>query len=91
MSKMEQIMPGTKDNPIWMSFSPRELDKKALVIAIIVPLIPVAIAILMQKPAYRQAIQMRFFHSSKIASQRVADFFQVIATKSAQGYQKAQM
>jgi hypothetical protein len=62
-----------------------------MLIVIAVSLAPVAIAVLMQKPALRQAIQMKIFHTSKIACQHVADFFQIMATKSAQEYQKVSM
>lgn len=88
---MNEIVPNDQNNPLWMALVPRPIEKKALIIAIALPLIPVAVAILMQRPAMRQAIQMRFFHTSKVVSQHMADFFQIMATKSAQEYQKAQM
>lgn len=82
---------GTESNPIWMTFVPRPIDKKALIVAVILPIIPICVAYLIQKPDLRQNIQMRLFHTSRITCQHVADFFQVMATKSAQEYQKAKM
>jgi hypothetical protein len=85
---MEQI--GSKpDNPVWTAFVPVKPSTKNLLIVMAFSIAPVAIAVLMQKPALRQAIQMRAFHTSKTACQYAADFFQSMATKSAQEYQKA--
>ncbi len=77
------------DNPVWMAWVPVKPNTKQAIMLMIFSIAPVAMAILMQKPALRQAIQMRMFHGSRITCQNVADFFQILATKSAQEYQKA--
>jgi hypothetical protein len=83
---------GTPEKPIWMAMSTIQKPKlKDILVVTAISVLPVAIAILMQRPALRQAIQMKIFHSSRIACQYTADFFQVMATKAAQEYQKAQM
>jgi len=89
--KENMINPGSKDNPLWMALMPREIKVKDFAIAVVLTVGPIAIAMLMQKPALRQAIRMRILHTTKEASQSLADAFQTIATKSAQGYQKAKL
>lgn len=64
---------------------------KELAPALLMTLIPVAIALLMQKPALRQAIAMRAAHASKSFCQGQADFWQDMATRSAQMYNKARL
>jgi hypothetical protein len=77
--------------PVWMAFVPNKPKMKDAIILTILSIMPIALAVLMQKPALRQAIQMRTYHTSKIICQDMADFWQVMATKSAQGYQKVQL
>jgi hypothetical protein len=85
-------IPGNKpENPIWMALTMQHPKPKDVIIHSVVLLAPIAIAILMQKPALRQYIKMQAFHTSKSVCQDIADFWQVMATKSAQGYQKAQL
>ena len=67
------------------------MDWQTFVKSTIMSIIPLAIIILMQKPAMRQAIVMRTAHYGKEASQYLADFFQNTATKCAQEYNKARM
>jgi broad-specificity NMP kinase len=88
---MVNELPGQKDNPMWMAIIPQPPKPRDMILITLVSLAPIVIALLMQKPSLRQAIQMRAFHTTKVASQNVADFFQVIATKSAQEYQKVQL
>jgi hypothetical protein len=88
---MKEVMAGTKSNPLWMAIMPREIKVKDFAVAIALTVAPIGIALLMQKPALRQAIQMRACHASKVSCQSMADMFQTLATKSAQGYQKASM
>lgn len=78
-------------NPVWMALVPQRPKGKDMTIVLLMSVAPIAIAILMQKPALRQAIRMRAFHTTKIACQEMADFWQVLATRSAQAYQKAQL
>lgn len=86
------MIPGEKpETPIWMALVPVDPKLKNIVIFTLASIAPVAIAILMQKPSLRQAIVMRSFHISKVVCQETADFFQVLATKSAQEYQKVQL
>lgn len=59
--------------------------------AMIVTIVPVGIAILMQRPDLRQAIAMRLALYSKSFCQANADFWQTLATASAQAYQKARL
>lgn len=85
-------IPGEKpEAPIWMALVPVDPKVKHLIVFTLASVAPVAIAILMQRPAMRQAITMRMCHISKVVCQETADFFQVLATKSAQEYQKVQL
>jgi len=59
--------------------------------ALLLTLIPVAIALLMQKPALRQAIAMRAAHASKAFCQIQADWWAGMATRSAQAYNRARL
>lgn len=77
--------------PVWIRSVREEGLLKELAPAILVTLIPVAIALLMQKPALRQAVAMRTAHASKVFCQGQADFWQGLATRSAQVYNKARM
>lgn len=84
--------PGAKpENPIWMALLPTKPKIKDLLIVTVLSITPVAMAILMQKPALRQEIQMKALHISKIVCQEMADFWQILATKSAQEYQKVSL
>jgi hypothetical protein len=67
------------------------MDSKQLRDAIIITVVPVAIAMLIQKPALRQAIVMRTSHYAKEFCQWQADFWQSLATGAAQTYNKARM
>lgn len=53
---------GTKENPLIMQMI-REVKPSELIFMTLVTLAPVAIALLMQKPGLRQAIEMRLFHT----------------------------
>lgn len=80
------------DNPIWMAISGRkDPTLKEFITITALSILPVALAIIMQKPALRQAIKMHTFHMTKEVCQNIADSFQVLATKSAQAYQNAQL
>lgn len=59
--------------------------------ALIVTLIPVAIALLMQKPALRQALAMKSAHYARRFCQAQADFWQSMATGAAQAYNRARL
>lgn len=83
---------GTQENPVWMAVSGVQKPKvKDIVIVTVISLAPVAIAILMQKPALRQAIVMRFWHYSRATTQAIANTFQDCATKAAMEYNKAKL
>lgn len=79
------------DNPIWMALIPQKPKPRDMAVMMVLSIAPIAIAILMQKPALRQAIIMRTMHTTKEVCQEMADFWQIMATKAAQGYQKAQL
>lgn len=79
------------DNPVWMALIPQKPKGKDVIAMTLISIAPIAIAILMQKPALRQAIVMRTCHITKNVCQDMADFWQIMATKSAQAYQKAQL
>jgi len=83
---------GTASEPIWIRTVRDDASLfKDLGPAILITLIPVAIALLMQKPALRQAVVMRTAHASKVFCQGQADFWQGLATRSAQVYNKARL
>jgi hypothetical protein len=84
---MEKVLGENAEAPVWMALVPVQPKLKNIAFAIA----PVVIAVLMQKPALRQEIMMRVCHVSRIGFQATADFCQVMATKSAQGYQKARL
>lgn len=88
---MQSTLGQHPDMPVWIRTVRDEGLIKDLAPALLITLIPVAIAILMQKPALRQAIMMRAAHVSKSFCQSQADLWQSWATKSAQVYNKARM
>lgn len=88
---MDKILGEKPESPIWMALVPVAPKFRNAVIFTLLSVAPVALAILMQKPALRQTIKMRAFHITKVSCQEMADFFQVMATKSAQEYQKVQL
>lgn len=88
---MDTVLGEKPESPIWMALVPIPPKFKNAVIFTIISVAPVAIAVLMQKPSLRQALKMRTFHMTKVSCQGMADFFQVLATKSAQEYQKVQL
>lgn len=64
---------------------------KQLRAAIVITVVPVGIAILMQRPDIRQAMAMRAAHYARLFCQGQADFWQSLATASAQAYNKARL
>jgi hypothetical protein len=84
---------GTSTNPIYVVsrnvFEPQ--STKTLLISAFFTVLPVAIVVLMQKPALRQSLRMRSAHYGKEICQPIADFFQKAATGFAQEYNKARM
>ncbi len=92
MNTITDEIPGAKpERPIWMALIAQKPKIKDTIVFTAMSVAPVIIAILMQRPELRQVIKMRAFHTSKIVCQEIADFWQVLATKSAQGYQKVQL
>jgi hypothetical protein len=81
------------DNPLWMAWSgvSHKPKLKDVIVLTAISVLPVVMAVLMQKPALRQAIKMRVFHDVRIAFQATADVCQDIATKAAMEYQKAKL
>lgn len=59
--------------------------------AVIVTVVPFCIVLLIQKPELRQALVMRLAHYAKEICQAQADFWQQLATTSAQAYNEARM
>jgi hypothetical protein len=80
-----------KENPIWMALVPVKPKLKDAIALTLISVAPIVLAILMQRPALRQAIKMRTLHFTKEYCQEIADVFQILATKSAQEYQKVQL
>lgn len=86
------MVPGEKpEAPIWMAIVPIDPKFKNVVLLTLASIAPVAIAILMQRPAMRQAIAMRTLHFTKEVCQETADMFQTLANHSATAYQKVQL
>lgn len=83
---------GTEKNPLVMKMLPGDPPGAAAFARMVIfTVAPVAIAILMQKPALRQAIVMRAALESQKLCQTMADFWSDLALKSATAYQKARM
>jgi hypothetical protein len=59
--------------------------------AIIVTVVPLTIALLIQRPDLRQALIMRAALMGKRIAQSQADFWQSLATEAAQAYNKARL
>jgi hypothetical protein len=87
----DKILGSEPDSPIWMALKAQRPKAKDMLIVTAVSIAPVIIAVLIQKPALRQAIVMRTLHTTKEFCQEMADFWQKLANKSAQGYQKVQL
>jgi hypothetical protein len=81
---------GTWDKPIHVTMSAKP-SLKDTVGMILITVLPVAIAILMQKPALRQAIVMRTNHIGKEFCQIQADFWSKGAATFATAYNKAKL
>lgn len=82
---------GTENNPVRVTMNPPEVKPGRLILMVAVSVLPVAIAILMQRSDLRQAIVMRATHATKAICQRQADFWQTMATRSAQAYNEARL
>lgn len=84
--------PGSNENPIVMKLVPGDPPGMAALIRMTVfTVAPIAIAIIMQKPALRQAIVMRATHEAKNFCQTMADFWQDMALKMGTAYNRAKM
>jgi len=70
---------------------PEKPRARDIVIVTVVSLAPVVIALLIQKPALRQAIAMRFFHYSKMTCQNSARILGELGIKAESAYQKASL
>ena len=78
-------------SPVWIHSVRDDNLVKELIPAILVTLIPVAIALLMQRPALRQALAMRAAQASKRFCLAQADWWLGMATRSTQAYNKARI
>jgi hypothetical protein len=80
--------------PIEVKIIPTELDGETIgrmVFVTLLSLAPVAIAILMQKPALRQGIVMNLSHHGKEFCGRQGEFWNGMSAKCAQVYNTARM
>lgn len=82
---------GTRENPVYMRFMDAEVSPGKFILMTAVTLAPVAIAILMQKPALRQAITMRLWNTATVVSIRQSEFWLAIAAKTERRFQIAKM
>jgi hypothetical protein len=57
--------------------------------ATVITVVPVAVVILMQKPALRQELAMRWWRAVRNATQAQADFWQTVSDQARQNYWKA--
>lgn len=84
--------PGSNENPIVMKMIPGDPPGIGAFIRITVfTVAPIAVAIIMQKPALRQAIVMRVTYDAKKFCQAMADFWQDAALKMGTAYNRAKM
>ena len=60
--------------------------KRTLIVETVSVVIVLGAVVLLEKPDVRQALAMRVFHVSKEFCQANADFWQYLATSSAQAY-----
>lgn len=89
---MKSYQQGSQENPIVMKMLPGDPPGiKAFIQITIFTVAPVALAIIMQKPALRQAIIMRLTHDAKDFCQQMADFWQDMALKFSTAYHRARM
>lgn len=82
---------GTKDQPLFMAVLPPDIKMRQLVFNMALTAIPVALAIIMQKPALRQAIVMRVSRDARNMCRDLSDFFLDMSLKAGTMYQKARM
>lgn len=68
----------------YSKYNPQELLWATLMTAI-----PVAVVILMQRPALRQALVMRGWRGVRTVAQAQADFWQTLASTASTNYWKA--
>jgi len=84
-------MNGSAENPIHMRIVGDGPDVKKLAIVAAFTLAPVAIAILMQNPALRQRIEMRFWRGLEIVSGKAAHGWADISKYAATRYDIARL
>lgn len=82
---------GTPANPVTVSVTPQPVKPHDLVMGIVVTLLPVAIAVLMQKPALRHMLAMRALHMVKITGDRIAEIGNLISGRAATEYNKVRL
>lgn len=78
-------------DPIWMSYVPAKIKFTHVLLVTGISVAPVALAILMQKPALRQAIIMRVCHTGRNTCERITTKSLSLQLWFNQEYQKAQL
>lgn len=64
---------------------------KQIAEAVVIAAVPIAVAMIIQRPDLRQALTMRAAHYARAFCQAQADFWQTCATAAAGAYNKARM
>lgn len=82
---------GTPERPVWMAVMMPDVPLRRVVLNLAITIIPVGVAILMQKPALRQAMVMRgsfyAWQAAEWVNCRTAD----ISLKLATAYNRAKL
>lgn len=82
---------GSVGKPVYVALSTSKPSMKDFVLMTLVTIVPVAIAILMQKPALRQSLVMRATHLGKEFCHLQADMWNKAGDSCAVAYNKAKL
>lgn len=78
-------------NPLWMAYVPTKIGLRRAFIVTAISITPVALAVLMQNPALRQSLQMKFYHHASMVFHHIGNRAIMIQLYFNQEYQKAKM
>ena len=82
---------GTAKNPIYMAFVPQDPNVRMLVKSVIWTVVPIGVALLMQRPELRQRLIMRGSRTVSDSCFTMGEFFHGLALRAGTVYQKARM
>jgi hypothetical protein len=82
---------GSEDKPVYVSFLPAKFSPKAFAGSLVMAIVPVAVVILMQRPALRQALVMRGSRAAANTCFELGEFFHGLGLRASTVYQKARL